>query len=457
MRDYRSYSSSYRPRSNLSRPNGPWPLLGLAGLVLVLILVALGASADEAPAGDEGAQAQASAEGGDEGLGDPESRVESLREEGGDPATARAERPSFDRLQPTPADKDLLARATLENGRYYLDGPGGKRALTIDATLQERMTKLLETYDVPFGALAAIEPATGRVLALAEHSEKNPAMRGLAVQALYPAASTFKIVTGAALLSAGVPASERVCYHGGKRGLTEKLLKDDPRRDRRCTTLANAMGDSTNVVFAKLANRSLDAASLTRWAEKFRFNQPWSFAVPTDASFAKIPEDSLGLATTAAGFGEVFLSPLHGAAIAAAVGNRGAMVGPVLFDDEVAAEHRVVNERLAAELSDMLENTVTSGTARQAFRERGRYVLGEVRAAGKTGSLADKKPFRDYSWFVGWAPKENPTIAVAAVVVNGPWWRVRAPYVGREALRSYLNEQAKQARREARGETVASR
>ncbi|MGI5865594.1 MAG: penicillin-binding transpeptidase domain-containing protein, partial [Myxococcales bacterium] len=221
--------------------------------------------------------------------------------------------------------------------------------------------------------------------------------------------------------------------------------------------LASAMGSSTNVVFAKLAKRSLDAASLARWAEKFRFNQPWSFAVPTGASFAKIPDDEFGLATTAAGFGEVFLSPLHGAAIAAAVGNRGTMVGPVLFEDEVPSEHRVVSEQIAAELSDMLERTVTSGTARQAFRGRGRYVLGKVQAAGKTGSLADKKPFRDYSWFVGWAPKEKPTIAVAAVVVNGPWWRVRAPYVAREALRTYLNEQAKQARREARRETLASR
>jgi cell division protein FtsI/penicillin-binding protein 2 len=349
------------------------------------------------------------------------------------------EQPPFAaRLQPLPAGQDLLGRATLEDGRYWIDGPQGRRALTVDAELQRQMTRLLETYTVPFGAIAAVEPSTGRVLALAEHSREMPEMRGLAVKALYPAASVFKIVTGAALLSAGVSAEERVCYHGGKRRLNEKHLKDDPRRDRACTTLSEAMGNSTNVVFAKLASRRLDAATLSRWSEKFRFNAGWSASLPLEPSPASIPTDTFGMASTAAGFGEVFLSPLHGALLAGTVGNRGRMVGPRIFEDEVPFERQVLSEELAGTLGQMLEKTVTSGTARRAFRERGRYVLGEVEAAGKTGSLADKAPFRDYSWFVGWAPRENPTIAVAAVVVNNPLWRVRAPYLGREALRVYL-------------------
>jgi cell division protein FtsI/penicillin-binding protein 2 len=94
----------------------------------------------------------------------------------------------------------------------------------------------------------------------------------------------------------------------------------------------------------------------------------------------------------------------------------------------------------------MLETTVTEGTARRAFHERGRYVLGSIRAAGKTGSLASRKPYRDFSWFIGWAPKEEPRIAVAAVIVNGAVWRVRAPYVAREALRTYL-EPSKDSRK----------
>ena len=59
--------------------------------------------------------------------------------------------------------------------------------------------------------------------------------------------------------------------------------------------------------------------------------------------------------------------------------------------------------------------------------------------AGKTGSLSvHKAPFKDYSWFVGFAPADDPKIAVAAVVVNGLKWRVHAPYIAREALKMYL-------------------
>jgi membrane peptidoglycan carboxypeptidase len=86
-------------------------------------------------------------------------------------------------------------------------------------------------------------------------------------------------------------------------------------------------------------------------------------------------------------------------------------------------------------MARMLEKTVTSGTARRVFRERGFRVDDAV---GKTGTLADKSPFRDYSWFVGYAPKDNPRVAVAAVVVNDPYWRIRATWLGREAMRLAL-------------------
>src|SRR5262249_62428843 len=78
---------------------------------------------------------------------------------------------------------------------------------------------------------------------------------------------------------------------------------------------------------------------------------------------------------------------------------------------------------------------VRIGTARRTFRQRGFQVPGAV---GKTGSLADKNPFRDYSWFVGYAPKDDPKVAVAAVIVNDLVWRMRATYPGRETPRPAL-------------------
>ena len=60
--------------------------------------------------------------------------------------------------------------------------------------------------------------------------------------------------------------------------------------------------------------------------------------------------------------------------------------------------------------------------------------------AGKTGSLSERDPFRDYSWFVGFAPVEDPQIAVAAVAVNERVWRVKAPFLAHEALKAYFAE-----------------
>lgn len=409
-----------------------WGGIALVGGAAALLLASFGASGTSAPA-DPSPDAEA---GIALDAGEP-AEVQAAEEASeGEAEYATFPVPSFATLAPIPAERDFVARSVLKDDKLVLEG-AAPRTLTLSPSLQKKLTELLKSYAVPYGAIVAIEPATGRVLAMAEHSADAPAMRGLPLKAVYPAASVFKIVTGAALLSAGIGPNMSVCYHGGFRRLDPKLLEDGPR-DGRCASLARAMGHSTNVIFAKLAKRSLDAKALRVWAEKLGFNAPFPFAEPVDVSVARIPDSTFDMAKTAAGFGEVFLSPLHAAVLAATVGNKGVMVSPVLFEGEASHARQALDEPTAQALADMMELTVTEGTARPAFRERGRYVLGEAQAAGKTGSLSDKKPFRDFSWFVGWAPKESPRIAVAAVVVNGALWRVRAPYLAREAMRMYL-------------------
>jgi cell division protein FtsI/penicillin-binding protein 2 len=335
-----------------------------------------------------------------------------------------------------------MLRARRKGGVYVLRRDGQDEPLTVDPALQDQLTAIMRSYQTPYAAVVAMDPRTGRVLALAEHSEQVPGLRGLTTKAIYPAASIFKIVTGVALLEAGVGPDVTECYHGGKRRLSAKLLKDSAR-DRHCVSLATAMGASANVVFAKLASKHLSAERLRGAAETLGFNRPLSFAVPAETSMAAIPEDAFGLASTAAGFGDVYLSPLHGAMIASAAANGGTWPRAVLFEKDAALPHapvRVFSEKVAAALTEMLEETVTTGTARRIFRERGFRVRGAV---GKTGTLADRNPFRDYSWFVGFAPKDDPKVAVAAVVVNDPLWRIRATWLGREAMRLYLEGQDK--------------
>jgi peptidoglycan glycosyltransferase len=349
---------------------------------------------------------------------------------------SRLQDPPLPRARSLSRSEDLLGAARRNaDGRYVVQVDGRARVLTLDPGLQEKLTAIMASYQTPWAAVAVVEPSTGRVLALAEHSEIDPAFRGLPVKAAFPAASIFKVVTAGALLEAGVKPSDEACSFGGFRSVVAQHLEDTPR-DRECFSLGQALGVSANAVFAKLTVKHLTSRALLDTAGRFGFNQSFDFPLPLEPSLAAIPGDRMGLGEAGAGFGDVFLSPLHGALLAAVPATGGLLPAPRLFEDDASPEpSRVLDAGHAALLGQMLEETVTRGTARRVFSERGHRVPG---AAGKTGSLADKRPFRDYSWFVGYAPKDAPRIAVAAVVVNDPHWRIRATWLGREALRHGL-------------------
>ncbi len=343
---------------------------------------------------------------------------------------------------------DLVRSASLgPDGRMRAVLPDGRTAtLTLDFELQRKMERILRDYRVPWGSLVAVEPGTGRILALAEHSAKGVVeTAGLSLRPIAPAASVFKIVTSAALLEAGVGAAQRICYHGGLRRIRPAMLEDS-RRDSRCVTLAEALGKSANVPFAKLAQRHLAPLQLRDMAERFFFDRPIALeGVDVVPSPLQMPDDPFEFATTAAGFHQgVRLTPLHGALVAATVANDGNLAQPFLVEaidgQQVTSlpPRHVLDPLMAQELGRMMEQTVTNGTARAAFLERRRPALPGIRVAGKTGSLFERNPFRDASWFVGYAPLEAPRIAVSAVIVNEEIWHIRAPYVAREALRSYL-------------------
>ena len=330
-------------------------------------------------------------------------------------------------------------------GRWVSSYGAGRAVLTLDPRLQARLERTLAEAASPYAATVLLDPRTGRILAMAESSRAEPKRAaGLALRALAPAASIFKIVTAAALLEQGYSPEEPVCYHGGRHRLDPKLLADDSRRDHACLPLSAAFGHSANVVFAKLADRGLSAEVLRATAGRFLFNAEIPFAAPVETSRAQIPVDRFGLANTAAGFGEVRLSPLHAALVGAVVANKGVLVPPWTIDlvegGEVPAAQepvRVVDERVAEQLGVMMRETVSHGTATRAFARPPRELKG-VAVAGKTGSLNERAPFRDHSWFVGYAPADDPQVVVATVVVNGPLWRVRAPWVAREALAAYF-------------------
>jgi peptidoglycan glycosyltransferase len=370
----------------------------------------------------------------------------------------------------SPAKPPALQFETLRReGRTYVvaTDDGGRAELTLDPRLQESTEEVLKAFQIPYGAAVVLSIPDGRVLAMVGHSSVDPQLgpRELALQAWAPAASVFKVVSAAALVSeGGLSASSRTCYHGGVSSILPDNLVDLPIIDKRCDTLGYGLGKSQNAILAKLATRHLTAEKLARVGRAFGFGQEIPFELPVEPSHLDVPVDSpLEFARTAAGFWHSTLSTMHGALLAAAIADHGEMPVPTLIDRAfgpdgreraagltAAAPRRVVTMAAAREVGQMMELTTRIGTAKGTFRDKhGRRYL-PIEVAGKTGTLSAQtdKGYVGYSWFIGYAPADHPTVAFAVVLGNQSSWRIKATYLGRRIVTEYLAE---------RGDRIATR
>ena len=337
-----------------------------------------------------------------------------------------------------------------KNGKAFVALETGAHAeLTIDVGLQRHVERVLKRHAVPVGALVALNPKDGRVLAFA--SRGSIGGNDVARDPTSPAASVYKIITASALIDQGVHARKKVCYGGGARRLTEADLVDNQKRDTSCATLADAMGFSINAIFAKLADRYLNRKIMQRYVDAYAFGQRLPFDLALAPSAADVPSQRLERSRTAAGFWHTYMSPVHGALIAATIANDGAMPRAGVVERLVDAKgtvirrytpgrfRQVITAPTAAEVGLMMQRTVTRGTAKRAFYDgKGRPFVPGVSIAAKTGSLSRSNPHRGYTWWVGFAPAEKPTIALAALIVNDPVWQIKASYLAREAMRYHF-------------------
>jgi cell division protein FtsI/penicillin-binding protein 2 len=353
--------------------------------------------------------------------------------------------------------------AGLDLTRIAADGAGtfapvqqGVARLTVDAEMQRTVAGILAARRIPEAAVVMMEVSTGRVLVYASHVEGGPP-RDLVVEATAPSASVFKIVTASALVEEAHLTSETTrCYSGGEQRIMPVDLVEDPQRDRWCTTLAGAMGRSINTIFARLAKEDLTPPKLESMAKRFGYQRPLAFDVPVQPSTLHVPSESLDFARTAAGFWNSTLSPLEAMELSAIVARGGETVRPSVVEkvvgtsgavvwtaQEAPAGRRVVAKETADQLELMMERTVSDGTCWRAFHDpHGTAYLPGVVVAGKTGTLTDAETRRYYTWFTGFAPAhpqgDVEQVAIAALVVNGPNWEVKANVVAREALRAYF-------------------
>lgn len=294
--------------------------------------------------------------------------------------------------------------------------------ITIDAGLQQRAYDILTGRR---GAVAAVDPTDGKVLALA--SSPGPAARERAAAYLYPLGSAFQIVTVAAALGTGTASADRLFEDRitwqTPGDLTIVNPESVPCGDAPQISLLDAFVTSCHLPFAEVA-LEMGAGVMQDYASGFRFGVETDFPLFTPTPLWGADESSEDALAAYAGTGGLaFSSPLHMATVAAAIANGGAMVMPSLTaawtdaDGEVteiptaAPPARIVSVETASELAEMMERVVTEGDGQEAT------VAGH-RVAGKTGTGQDAQG-RHHTWFVGFAPVESPTIALAVMIEPG--------------------------------------
>ena len=280
-----------------------------------------------------------------------------------------------------------------------------------------------------YGGIAAMNPRTGAVLALA----------GVAFSALQPPGSTMKIITATGALQAGIVKLTTVFPYSTQAILDGYTLHNASGEDCGGTFL-NAFAVSCNSVFAPLGAK-LGGQKLVATAERFGFNQTPTIpgaAESTIPSASKIGDD-LAVGSSAIGQGMVLASPLEMTDVGATIAMGGRRPLPTLQAHRPPKFVRVTSGRVAGLVQRMMVAVVEFGTGTSA-------AISGVTVAGKTGtaelanttdatgqSVANANQLTD-AWFVGYAPVGKPRIVVGALFPNqGAGGATAAPAV-REVL-----------------------
>lgn len=339
--------------------------------------------------------------------------------------------------QGKPITADSIGEARVTKGTYYTTHEGKRLQLTLHPPLQKAVKKVLHEARAIKGTVVVMRP-NGEILALVGRDSKTPRKNkiSLTTRVWAPAASIFKIVTTTALAASGIKATDQVCYHGGLRSITKSNLSDNVKRDNRCNDLAYGISRSQNAIMAKFVTRFLPRKRLSAMADAFGFSSHRSQrSIKYAYGSLDLPKKALPYARVAAGFWESHLSPLGAAVLTNVIASGGYHVEPFIVSETKTQKRPVVSSEVAALVAEMMTKTTTSGTARKGFRDRrGRSYFRNIEVAGKTGTLTGRNPYKQYSWFTGFAPAHQPEYVVAVLLANPQKWQLKAHTAARKVL-----------------------
>jgi penicillin-binding protein 2 len=389
--------------------------------------------------------------------------------------------------------KDNLGRlvGSYKNGALDSQAVSGKDLIvSLDINLQQYGEELMQDKT---GSIVAIEPSTGEILAMittptfdpnvlsVDNPDRNKEyvklltnaykpMFDRSVMAKYPPGSLFKTIVGLIGLQEGVWSPNNYVFCGGGYWNGKKLQKC--HRHVSCGNISEAIEHSCNTYFFNEFRRIID---------KFGYNTPqkgldvfsdylYNFGlgrplgidfpnenkgnVPTSQYFDKVyPKAkggwrSPGIISIGIGQGEIQLSTIQMANLAAIIANRGYFYTPHLVKTIKGAEaidpkfttkrSPKIDARYYEYVIDGMQGVVMSGTGKKAY-------VPDITICGKTGTVQNPHNHKkDHSVFFAFAPKNNPKIAIAAYVEFGGWGGDYAAPIAslmiEKYLRTYISE-----------------
>lgn len=333
---------------------------------------------------------------------------------------------------------------------------GNDLKLTIQHNMQEKTRNLLQGKK---GSIVTMNPKTGEIYSMVslpdfDSSNLDSEWKGIidsgdspllnrAVQGLYEPGSIFKVISSIAILETDNIDMNYVC--SGVTTIDGYPIKDFGGIAHGSEDLNGAFKNSCNGYFAE---KSIEVGKdkLGQVADGFMINSdiPFDLSVKKSSFDYKGPLKKTKLAVSSIGQGDVLVTPLNMAMLASSIANEGKMVKPILVKEVINSDGKtikvnktsslsqVADKQVIDEVKSMMREVVSSGTGRNAS-------IKNVKMSGKTGT-AENASGKDHSWFVGFAPYDDPKLAVAVILeAEGTTGGKGAAPIARDAVIYGLN------------------
>lgn len=361
-------------------------------------------------------------------------------------------------------NNELLGKNRLSSIIGNVSGTNGYNLhLTIDHSIQKAAYNALGNRK---GSVIAINPKTGKIIAMVSKPDFNPNDNELiknwnvlvesedspfvarSTSGLYAPGSTFKLLTALSAIRNGYENDTYV--DEGKVEIGNSVFENHNNKSYGEIDLTRGFAVSSNVVFCTLGAR-IGGEKLRNIAEKFGFNKEFDFDIPYNISrFPENIKDDEKEAALGMGQGDIQSTPLQMALVTCGIANGGKIMKPYLVDfvsdvnGEVISETKPTRLYNAADIldtdkvTDMMVETVKSGTGTNA-------AIRGINVAGKTGTAENEmtvlKNDGEHTWFVGFAPAEDPEIAVVVMMeFSGGTGGGNCAPIARNIMQKYLSK-----------------